>query len=191
MNQDAQKHFKAFLEALGLHPEDDRELSRTPERFTELLAELSAGLHEAPPTLSTFEIASSAGESTPSPVLLIGLPFHSLCVHHLVPFFGTIDVAYVPGTKMVGFGSIGRVIDHFASRPQVQERLVAQIADHLAAALEPVGLLVRCRARQMCMELRGTKKTGDLISYAARGTLESGLLRQEIVAQFSQSQGPL
>ncbi|MFU8803234.1 MAG: GTP cyclohydrolase I [Bradymonadaceae bacterium] len=191
MSQDAEKHIRAFLAALQLDAEADAELIRTPERFAELIAQMTVGLREPPPTMSTFEVERADGGASPGPVMLVGLSFHSLCVHHLVPFFGTIDVAYVPGTKMVGFGSIGRVIDHFARRPQVQERLVAQIAEYLNDALEPRGLLIRCRARQMCMELRGAKKTGTLLSFASRGCLESGALRHELVAQFSEGQVPL
>lgn len=187
-DQDAIQHFRAFLQAMGLTPDIDAELERTPERFTELLRDMSQGMRTSPPDISAFDIVH---EIDPEPVLLTALPFSSLCVHHLLPFFGTIDVAYVPGPKMVGFGSIGRVIDHFAARPQVQERLVAEIADYLTEHLEPAGLLIRCRARQLCMELRGAKKTGDLISFAARGTLKSGDLRQEIVRQFVSARAAL
>ena len=116
---DAIRHFRAFLNALDLTPETDSELDRTPERFTQLLIDMSQGLRTQSPDISAFDIVD---EIDHEPVLLIALPFSSLCVHHLLPFFGTIDVAYIPGPKMVGFGSIGRVIDHFAARPQVQDR---------------------------------------------------------------------
>ncbi len=182
---DAIRHFRAFLNALDLTPETDSELDRTPERFTQLLIDMSQGLRTQSPDISAFDIVD---EIDHEPVLLIALPFSSLCVHHLLPFFGTIDVAYIPGPKMVGFGSIGRVIDHFAARPQVQERLVTQIADYIAEHLQPTGLLVRCRARQLCMEMRGSQKSGSLISFAARGTLKSGELRQEIIQQFLRGQ---
>lgn len=184
---DAVRHFRAFLNALGLTPEVDSELDRTPERFTQLLIDMSQGLRTPAPDISAFDIVDAIDHE---PVLLIGLPFSSLCVHHLLPFFGTIDVAYIPGPKMVGFGSIGRVIDHFAQRPQVQERLVTEIADYLQTHLQPTGLLIRCRARQLCMEMRGAQKSGDLISFAARGTLKSGELRQEIIQQFLRGQAP-
>lgn len=184
-DQEAIRHFRAFLNALDLTPEIDSELERTPERFTQLLIDMSQGLRTNPPDISAFDIVHDIDHE---PVLLSALPFSSLCVHHLLPFFGTIDVAYIPGPKMVGFGSIGRVIDHFAARPQVQERLVTQIADYLTEHLQPAGLLVRCRARQLCMELRGAQKTGHLISFAARGTLKSGDLRQEIIRQFLSAQ---
>lgn len=181
--------FREFLLGLGLDLDQDPELHRTPERFTELLRERFSGLHEDPPTMSTF--ALSSGDDPPGPVMLCALPFHSLCVHHLLPFFGTLDVAYLPGEKMVGFGSIGRVIEHFARRPQVQERMIAQIADYLQSSLQPRGLLIRLRARQLCMEMRGAEKTGELISIAHRGLLKEGPLRGELLQQFQRAEKPL
>ena len=186
-SQKSQQHIQDALNAMGIHSKADPELARPPERFTELLAELTSGLHEPPPTMSTFP-----SEPSSEPVVLCALPFHSLCVHHLVPFFGTIDVAYIPHTQMVGFGSIARVIDHFARRPQVQERLVTQIAEEIQKQLSPHGVLVRCRARQMCMELRGAKKRGVLISSAAHGTLsEHSLLKQHILDEFRSAETPI
>ena len=180
--------FRRFLEEVGLDETVDPELRSTPERFTELLREMFAGVEADPPVLSTFPIDSLGTDAEAEPVVVSGLQFYSMCVHHLVPMFGFIDVAYIPRDRMVGFGSIGRIIDHFARRPQVQERLVAQVADYLERQLEPEGLLVRCRARQMCMELRGSKKRGSLVTTASRGTLQSGLQRSEVLDQFENSE---
>lgn len=176
-------HLRAALEALSLTPGQDPELQETPARFAGLLEEMTSGLRETAPEPSTFAL-EVAPEASVEPVVLCALPFQSLCVHHLVPFFGTIDVAYLPHERIVGFGSIGRIIDHYARRPQVQERLVEQIAGRLQEALEPRGVLVRCRARQMCMELRGARKRGALISSAARGALSEGPTRAEVLSQF-------
>jgi GTP cyclohydrolase I len=175
--EDAVRHARAMLDALGLTPAVDPELALTPERFVDLLGELKGV--QAAPKLSTF-----AHEGHAEPVLLCALPFQSMCVHHLLPFFGTVDVAYVPGERIVGFGSIGRVIDHFARRPQMQERMVVQIAALLQEQLEPRGLLVRCRARQLCMELRGAKKRGALLSFASEGVLREGAQRAEALRAF-------
>lgn len=183
-------HARALLDSLGLDPDEDPELAETPEQFTEMLSNLFSGLDEPPPEMSTFA-AEYAGDVAdhPEPVVLAGLPFYSMCVHHLVPFFGAIDVAYVPDETMTGFGSVGRVVDHFAARPQIQERLVQQIADHLVAELAPEGVLIRCRARQMCMEMRGSEKRGHLVALASRGSLTDGELREEILATFASEQG--
>ncbi|MGM0555611.1 MAG: GTP cyclohydrolase I [Myxococcota bacterium] len=184
MSDTATELFRRYLEEVGLDETVDPELRSTPERFTELLREMFEGVDADPPVLSTFPIDSLGTDAEPEPIILSGLQFYSMCVHHLVPMFGFIDVAYVPQDRMVGFGSIGRVTDHFAKRPQVQERLVAQIADYLERQLEPEGLLVRCRARQMCMELRGAEKRGNLVTIASRGSLSSGPLRAEVFEQF-------
>jgi GTP cyclohydrolase IA len=177
--EDATRHARAMLDALGLTPATDPELALTPERFVELLSEFRTAQQAPAPKLSTF-----AHDGHADPVLLCALPFQSLCVHHLLPFFGTIDVAYIPGEQIVGFGSIGRVIEHFARRPQMQERMVQQIADLLQAQLNPAGLLVRCRARQLCMELRGARKRGALLSFASRGVLIEGAQRAEALRAF-------
>ena len=178
---------RAFLQSLDLDESKDPELGDTPHRVTELYRELFAGLHSDPPTPSTFLLDDD--QAAGDPVVIAALPFYSMCVHHLLPFFGFVDVAYVPQRKMVGFGSVGRIVDHFARRPQVQERLVAQIADHLQATLQPQGLLVRLRARQLCMEMRGARKRGELISLAARGCLRNGERRAELLAQFDRAKG--
>ncbi len=102
------------------------------------------------------------------PVIVRALPFHSLCVHHLLPFFGTADIGFVPRGRLVGIGSIPKVLTHFARQPQLQERLGEQIAQHLAAALEaPVA--VRLRARHMCMEMRGAAISGEVETLSFAG----------------------
>ena len=185
--QDAIEHLRAALEALGLTSDVDPELGKTPERFVGLLTESFEGLEHPAPTISAFPL----GDGQPEPVVVAALPFKSMCVHHLLPFFGTIDVAYVPSESIIGFGSVGRVIDHYAAMPQMQERMVHQIADLLEDALKPQGIIVRCRARQLCMEMRGSKKRGVLTSYAARGVLREGRLRDELMAAFRSAETDL
>ena len=188
MADDAVEHARALFEALGLDAEADSELGETPERFTEFLREMYAGLDESPPQMSTFSADYAGDSGSREPVVLTALPFYSMCVHHVVPFFGTIDVAYLPDEQMTGFGSVGRVIDHYARRPQVQERLVNQIASHIDEQLDPQGVLVRCRARQMCMEMRGPEKTGTLIATAARGVLTDETRRARLLETFAREQ---
>ena len=188
MSDDAVEHARALFEALGLDSEEDPEVAETPERFTGFLREMYAGLDEEPPSMSAFGSEYAEGSDQAEPVVLTALPFYSMCVHHVVPFFGTIDVGYVPDEQMTGFGSVGRVIDHFSRRPQVQERLVNQIADHIDEQLEPRGVLVRCRARQLCMEMRGPEKTGTLIATAARGVLTDETRRARLLETFAREQ---
>lgn len=184
MSDDSVDHLRAFLESMGLDDTADPQLADTPERFTEMLEELFSGLDDDPPTPSTFAPPDNTGDC--APVVIAGIRFHSMCAHHLVPFFGTVDVAYLPRDRMIGFGSVGRIVDHFAKRPQVQERMIAQIAEYLEETLQPTGLLVRLKARQMCMEIRGAKKRSVSTSIAARGDLTEGPLRGELLQQFDE-----
>lgn len=191
MSDDAVEHARALLHALGLDETVDPELRTAPERFTELLTSMFAGVTSEPPVLSTFPVEAMDSDEELEPVVLLSLSFQSMCVHHLVPMFGFIDVAYVPRDRIVGFGSIGRAIDYVCARPQVQERIVTQLADLIERHLEPEGLLVRCRARQLCMEMRGAKKRGTLVSTASRGSLRSGERRQELMHQFVEAESSL
>lgn len=146
------------LRALGFSA--DPACEGTAVRVAELLAEFApAG---DPPTIECF------GGATAEVVTLRDLPFHSLCAHHLLPFFGTADVAYRPAGKVAGLGAIARALQHFARRPQLQERLASQLAAHLRAELgAPV--TVRLRARQMCMEMRGARSAGTVEVTASSG----------------------
>ncbi len=178
----AEGHLAAFLEALDAGSSDP-EMQGTPERVAELFRELFRGLHEPAPGLSPFPNPNDDG----SPILIRELHFHSMCAHHLLPFFGRIDIAYVPGQAIGGVGAFPRVVAHFAARPQVQERLVREILDHLVAELSPAGLLVMSRARQLCMEMRGSRSRGELVCSAAMGTLAvGGQCRAEVLAALAQ-----
>ena len=99
------------------------------------------------------------------------LPFYSLCVHHFVPFFGHAHVAYLPGRKLVGLSGVARVLEFYARRPQLQERLTAQVADHLMRLLKARGVAVVIEGRHLCMEMRGVRKSGVFETRALRGEL--------------------
>lgn len=178
---DAPEHLRAFLDALGLDDDVDEHLASTPERVTEMLTELFEATTRPAPTMSTFDA------ETTGPIYVVALPFRSMCVHHLVPFFGTIDIAYDPGDTIAGFGSFGRVVDWAARRPQLQERMVEQIADVVADQLQPNGLLIRSRARQMCVEMR-SGRTGEFLCSATRGELQS---HDAAIRQFVAAESPL
>ena len=138
----------------------DPEADGTAARFLEVLREC-APKGEGP----ALEVLAT---SSFGPVVLRGLPFHSLCVHHLLPFFGTADVGFAPRGRLVGIGAVPRVLQHYARQPQLQERLTEQVAQHLAAALQ-APVVVRLRARQMCMELRGPRSPGEVETTAFAG----------------------
>jgi GTP cyclohydrolase I len=152
---------RAFLESLGADFTTSERLRETPATVTRFLAPYLAERDE--PEISLFPFQ---GDTV---VSLNGLRFHALCEHHLLPFFGTVDLAYVPEGQIAGFGGIERVIAHYAHRLTLQERLTQEIAEHLFRALQPRGLRLRLRARQLCLELTGGTPEAAILSMAARG----------------------
>jgi GTP cyclohydrolase I len=164
-----ERAMSSLIDALGLDPAAEPELRETPSRVADLYAEILSGLDPAAaPRLATFPRPDSSGEDL---VMIRDMPFHSLCVHHFVPFFGRAHVAYLPGRTLIGISGIARVLDHYARRPQLQERLGAQIADHLQDVLAPRGVAVLLEARHLCMEMRGIRKPGRVSTRTLRGAL--------------------
>jgi GTP cyclohydrolase I len=156
-----------LIRALGLDPAREPELAETPARVADLYREMLSGLDpENHPDLATFP-HQGQGDL----VVVRDLPFHSLCVHHFVPFFGRALVAYLPGDTLVGISGAARLLEHYARRPQLQERLGQEIADHLERLLRPRGVAVVLEARHLCMEMRGIRKRGIVETRSVRGEL--------------------
>ncbi|MFB9837605.1 GTP cyclohydrolase I FolE [Actinoallomurus acaciae] len=141
-----------FLHALGIRT-DSEGLRRTPERMARAYAELFS---PRPFDLTTFPNDEGYDEL----VLARAIPLRSVCEHHLLPFVGTAHVGYLPGRRILGLSKLARVVEHFACRPQVQERLTKQVADWLQEQLEPQGVGVVIEAEHTCMTLRGVQATG-------------------------------
>jgi GTP cyclohydrolase I len=171
--------FRGVMEALGLDT-DDPNLADTPLRVAKAYRELFAGLEEgAEPELRTFPNEEGYSQV----VAVAGIPFHSLCAHHFLPFFGTAHVAYVPGERIVGLSKLARVVEFYARRPQVQERLTEQIIGLLDRRLQPQGAMVVVQARHFCMEMRGIRKAGAMTTTSAiRGVFEQEKTRQEFLS---------
>jgi GTP cyclohydrolase I len=168
------EHVRGILELVGADEASDPELAGTPDRVAGLALELTSGARGEP------EVALLPGEASAAGLVIArDLPFHSLCAHHLLPFFGVAHVGYVPNGRILGVGSIGRALDHFARRLQLQERIGEQLADFLVRAAAAKGAIVVLEARQLCMEMRGGRKSGRIQSTAARGSLAEGPLRRE------------
>lgn len=146
-------------------------LARTPARVAESILDLTRGAREPlAPILkdATFEDPSR------NMVIVKDVTFYSLCEHHLLPFFGKAHVAYVPNGRLIGLSKIPRIIEHFARRLQVQERLTEQVADTLSRVLSPCGLGVVMEATHLCMVMRGVRKEGSLVvTSALRGSFLS------------------
>jgi len=162
---------REILEAIGEDPERDG-LLRTPTRIARMYEEIFSGLREDPSHHLTVTFEADHDEM----VMVRDIPMHSVCEHHLVPFAGRAHVAYIPGEdgRITGLSKIARLVDGFAKRPQVQERLTTQIADALADVLAPSGVLVMIEAEHFCMSMRGVKKPGSLtITSAVRGLFKT------------------
>lgn len=160
---------REILEAAGENP--DREgLRDTPKRVARMYQELFAGLNKDPST----HLATAFTERYDELVVLRDIPFNSMCEHHLMPFEGKAHVAYLPDGQVVGISKLARVVDDFAHRPQVQERLTSQIADLLMDRLQAKGVAVVIEATHACMTCRGIKKAGSvMITSAIRGLCRS------------------
>lgn len=179
--------FRKFLESIGFDASVDPQLAETPERVCAMLDDLFSSVGREAPKMSVFE----ADEHSKGPVLVMGMPFRSMCVHHFVPFFGTIDVAYLPDEQISGFGSFGRIVEWASRRPQIQERMVGEIAAVIEEQVNPMGLIVRCRARQMCVEMR-SGRPGTYVSIAASGALAAGAhLHDSVLHQLAAGDRPL
>lgn len=156
-----------LIRGLGLDSAAEPELARTPGRVADLYAEVLSGLDPATePEIVTFP--HPGGDQV---VVVRDLPFHSLCLHHLVPFFGRAHVAYLPGGRIMGISGAARLLAFYARRPQLQERLTSQIADHLERVVSPRGVAVVLEARHLCMEMRGARARGTVETRIVRGAL--------------------
>jgi GTP cyclohydrolase I len=162
---------REILVAIGEDPDRDG-LVRTPTRIAHMYEEIFAGLHNDPSHHLTVTFEADHDEM----VMVRDIAVHSVCEHHLVPFAGRAHVAYIPGAdgRITGLSKIARLVDGFAKRPQVQERLTTQIADALVDVLDPIGVLVMIEAEHFCMSMRGVKKPGSLtITSAVRGLFKT------------------
>ena len=163
---------REILEAIGEDPDRDG-LQRTPERIARMYVdEIFTGLNENPARHLTVTFEAEHDEM----VMVRDIAVHSVCEHHLVPFAGKAHVAYIPGEdgRITGLSKIARLVDGYAKRPQVQERLTTQIADALVNALSPTGVLVMIEAEHFCMSMRGVQKPGSLtVTSAVRGLFKT------------------
>ncbi|UNK45914.1 GTP cyclohydrolase I FolE [Arthrobacter sulfonylureivorans] len=175
-----EKAVREILIAVGEDP--DREgLQDTPQRVARSYAEVFAGLHQDPADIlgTTFDINHE------EMVLVKDIPFYSTCEHHLVPFHGTAHIGYIPSHegKVTGLSKLARLVEIYARRPQVQERLTTQIVEALVKYLEPKGAIVVIECEHMCMSMRGVRKPGaKTVTSAVRGQLREQATRAEAMS---------
>jgi GTP cyclohydrolase IA len=178
------EHVTEIFRLLSLDPDHDRELDGTPQRVAELALELN-GANMVPPLVQPL----AHGSSEHGLIAVRDLRFHSYCAHHLLPFFGHAHIGYEPGETIPGIGLPGRVLDYFSRRPQLQERLGEQVADFLFREIGARGVIVVIEARQLCVEMRGARRTATIETTAARGTLVSGESRREFFERLGAHRG--
>lgn len=160
---------RMILEAIGENP--DREgLQDTPSRVARMYQEIFCGLWEDPQK----HLQKMFSEEHEEMVLVKDIPFYSMCEHHLLPFFGRAHVAYIPRKgNITGLSKLARVVEGYAKRPQLQERLTSQVADAIMKRLNPHGVVVVMEAEHMCMTLRGIRKPGSkTVTSAVRGSFQ-------------------
>ncbi|PFG37308.1 GTP cyclohydrolase I [Flavimobilis soli] len=176
----AEAAVRELLLAVGEDP--DREgLLETPARVARAYAETFAGLHQDPADVlsTTFDIGHD------EMVLVKDIELYSTCEHHLVPFHGVAHVGYIPNVdgRVTGLSKLARLVDVFARRPQVQERLTSQVADALVEHLQPRGVIVVIECEHLCMSMRGVRKPGSrTVTSAVRGQMRNGTTRAEAMS---------
>ncbi|MFB0559474.1 MAG: GTP cyclohydrolase I FolE [Dehalococcoidales bacterium] len=161
----------SIIKAIGENPEREG-LADTPSRVAEMYAELFMGLGIDP----RQELAVGYEEGHREMVIARDIPFYSMCEHHLLPFYGTAHIGYVPNVsgRVVGLSKLARVVEIIASRPQIQERMTTEIANAIVDGIKPSGVAVVVQAEHLCMIMRGIKKPGStIITSALRGTFHS------------------
>ena len=175
-----------ILSAVGEDPNREG-LKGTPRRVANMYVELLEGMQHEP----AEHLQSIFHEKYDEVVLLRDIPFFSICEHHMMPFIGTANVAYLPDGKVLGVSKIARIVDCFAKRLQVQERLTAQVADFLMDNLRPKGVAVVIEASHSCMTIRGIRKpNSEMVTSALRGLFKSDpRSRAEVLGLMHKNRG--
>ena len=177
------QHYKKILELIGEDVEREG-LIKTPRRAAKALVDITRGYKQNPGEFvksASFEYAGS------KVVVVKDIEFYSLCEHHILPFFGTVSIGYIPDGSMVGLSKLARVVDAFAHRLQVQERFTAEICDSLYENLSSKGVIVAVSAGHLCMKMRGVEKQGaNTITLEYRGDFENPQLREEFFRMIKQ-----
>jgi len=171
-------HVRGILAALGLDLKDPN-LAETDLRVAKMYIEMFGGLAEgAEPKVTTFPNEEGYSHM----VMEKQIPFYSMCAHHLVPFYGHAHIAYIPRERILGLSKFSRILEFYAKRPQLQERLTEQVVTYLEGKLQPLGAMVVIEARHLCVEMRGVKKPGALtVTSALRGIFHQRPVREEFL----------
>jgi GTP cyclohydrolase I len=171
-------HVRAILETLGLDTRDPN-LAETDVRVAKMYLEMFQGLAQgAEPKVTTFPNEEGYSHM----VMETQIPFYSMCAHHLVPFYGHAHIAYIPRDRILGLSKFSRILEFYAKRPQLQERLTEQVVTYFEEKLQPLGAMVVIEARHLCVEMRGVKKPGAVtVTSALRGIFHQKPVREEFL----------
>ncbi|HEV7784318.1 MAG TPA: GTP cyclohydrolase I FolE, partial [Thermoanaerobaculia bacterium] len=171
-------HVRGILSTLGLDLTDPN-LAETDVRVAKMYIEMFQGLAEgAEPKVTTFPNEEQYSHM----VMEKQIPFYSMCAHHLVPFYGHAHIAYIPRDRILGLSKFARILEFYAKRPQLQERITEQVVSFLEDKLQPLGAMVVIEARHLCVEMRGVKKPGALtVTSALRGIFHQKPVREEFL----------
>jgi GTP cyclohydrolase I len=176
------KAVREILEAIGEDPDRDG-LVNTPDRVARMYAEICGGLHE--PADTHLQVTFDAHHD--EMVMVRDIPVQSLCEHHMLPFIGRAHVAYIPGDdgRITGLSKLARLVDAYAKRLQVQEKLTVQVADEIDSTLQPQGVMVVIEAEHLCMTMRGVRKPGSTtVTSAVRGLFRTNVATREEAMRF-------
>ena len=177
------QHYKKILELIGEDVEREG-LIKTPRRAAKALVDITRGYKQNPGEFVKSALFEYAGSKV---VVVKDIEFYSLCEHHILPFFGTVSIGYIPDGSMVGLSKLARVVDAFAHRLQVQERFTAAICDSLYENLSSKGVIVAVSAGHLCMKMRGVEKQGaNTFTLEYRGDFENPQLREEFFRMIKQ-----
>jgi GTP cyclohydrolase I len=172
------RHVRGILTDLGLDLADPN-LAETDLRVAKMYLEMFHGLEEgAEPKVTTFPNEERYSHM----VMEKQIPFYSMCAHHLVPFYGHAHIAYIPGDRILGLSKFSRILEFYAKRPQLQERITEQVVTYIEEKLRPQGAMVVIEARHLCVEMRGVKKPGAVtVTSALRGIFHQKQVREEFL----------
>ena len=174
---------KLILEGIGDDP--DREgLKKTPDRVVRMYEEIFSGIDMDPEE----KVSLYTSENHDEMIVVKDIPFHSMCEHHLLPFYGYVSISYIPGNNQVtGFSSLIKLVDAVARRPQIQERMTTMLADVLMNKLKPLGVMVVIKAHHLCISMQGVKRENcETITSAQRGYLRKQITRIEALHLFKE-----
>lgn len=177
-------HYKAILEILGEDPTREG-LVKTPLRAAKAMLALTSGYKKSPEAIIKSAIFKEEYGSRGQMVVVKDIEFYSFCEHHILPFFGKVHIGYVPNGCVTGLSKLARLVDAFARRLQLQERLTAEICESLQAALDTQGVIVVVESRHLCMQMRGVEKQGAVTTTSSyTGVFEELARREEFFAMI-------